>query len=101
MPQPGARPHTYWIVKWLAAPTVEEWEQRDDWRAAGLLTLVNMLAFVAAELFGLEDLLGVCLALSLLLLAGGYIMWERRHKRTAVALITGTLPFWLMLMFVL
>jgi hypothetical protein len=62
---------------------------------------VNVLTFILAELLGLPDLLGVCLALSLLLLAGGYIMWERRHRRTAIAMITGTLPFWLMLMFVL
>ena len=137
-------------MRWLAARPVEEWEQPDDPRvAAGLasgnvlaftaaesfglmdllgLTLAlallflaagylvwdrgqkrtavalagaNVLAFAAAESFGLLDLLGLTLALALLFLAAGFVVWERERKRTAAALAAGTLPFWLMLLFVL
>jgi hypothetical protein len=88
-------------MKWLATEPAEDWEQADDPRLAGFFAGANLLAFTAAEAFGLTDLLGLTLALALLFLAAGYIFWERRQKRIAVALAAGTLPFWLMLLFVL
>jgi hypothetical protein len=97
----GHRPHTYDIVKWPAAPAAEEWEQRDDPRLGAVLAGVNVLAFLVAEAIGLTSLIGICLALSLFLLMATYIVWERDERRTAIALATGTLPFWLMLVMVL
>ena len=47
------------------------------------------------------DLLGLTLALALLFLAAGFIVWERGQRRVAIALAAGTLPFWLMLLFAL
>jgi hypothetical protein len=87
-------------MRWLAAQPAEEWEQADDPRIAASFAGANVLAFVAAETFGLMDLLGLTLALALVFLALGYVFWERDQKRTATALATGTLPFWLMLLFV-
>jgi hypothetical protein len=87
-------------MKWLAAQPAEEWEQADDPRIAASLAGANVLAFAAAETFGLMDLLGLTLALALVFLAASYLVWERRQKRIAVALAAGTLPFWLMLLFV-
>ena len=88
-------------MKWLTAQPAEEWEQADDPRVAASLAGANVLAFAAADAFDLLDLLGLTMALALLFLAAGYIFWERRQKRTAVALAVGTLPFWLMLLFFL
>ena len=62
---------------------------------------VNVLAFVAAFVLGLPSLVGICLGASLLLLTAGYIVWERNQRRTAIALASGTLPFWVMLLMVL
>jgi hypothetical protein len=84
-------------MRWLAAQPIEEWEQRDDPRIAALIAGVNVLAFLVAQLLGLTDLIGVCLAASLLLLTAGYIVWERDRRRTAAALAVGTLPFWVLL----
>lgn len=92
--------HTYLTMRWLTAQPAEEWEQADDPRISASLAGANVLAFAAAETFGLMDLLGLTLALALLFLVAGYVFWERRQKRTAVALAAGTLPFWLMLLFV-
>jgi hypothetical protein len=88
-------------MKWLAAQPAEEWEQSDDPRVAAMLAGTNVLAFAAAEAFGLVDLLGLTLALALLFLAAGYVFWERRQRRIASALFVGMLPFWLMLLFFL
>jgi hypothetical protein len=88
-------------MRWLEAPTVEEWEQPDDPRVAASLAGVNVLAFAASEQFGLQDLLGLTLALALLFLVAGYVFWERRQPRTSISLAVGTLPFWLMLWFAL
>ena len=84
-------------MRWLATGPTEEWEQRDDPRVAAVLAGVNLLAFLAAQLLGLTDVLGVCLAASLLMLTAGYVVWERNRRRTAIALAVGTLPFWVML----
>jgi hypothetical protein len=88
-------------MRWLEAPTVEEWEQPDDPRVAVSLAGANVLAFAAAEQFALQDLLGLTLALALLFLVAGYVCWERRQPRTSISLAIGTLPFWLMLWFAL
>jgi hypothetical protein len=87
-------------MKWLAAQPVEEWEQADDPRLAAALAGANVLAFAAAKAFDLMDLLGLTLAFALLFIAAGFVVWERRQKRSAIALAAGTLPFWLMLLFV-
>jgi hypothetical protein len=87
-------------MRWLEAQPTEEWEQDDDPRIAASFAGVNVLAFAAAETFGLMDLLGLTLALALVFLAAGYVFFERGQKRTATALAAGTLPFWLMLLFV-
>jgi hypothetical protein len=88
-------------MRWLAAPPVEEWEQPDDPRVAASLAGANVLAFAASERFGLQDLLGLTLALALLFLVAGFVFWERRQPRTSISLAVGTLPFWLMLWFAL
>ncbi len=88
-------------MRWLAAPPVEEWEQPDDPRVAVSLAGANALAFAASEQFGLQDLLGLTLALALLFLVAGFVFWERRQPRTSMSLAVGTLPFWLMLWFAL
>jgi hypothetical protein len=88
-------------MRWLAAQPAEEWEQSDDPRVAASLAGANVLAFTAAEAFGLVDLLGLTLALALIFLAAGFIFWERDQRRNAIALAAGTLPFWLMLWFAL
>lgn len=80
---------------------MEEWEQPDDPRFGASLAGANVLAFAAAEQFGLQDLLGLTLALALLFLVAGYVFWERRQPRTSLSLAVGTLPFWLMLWFAL
>ncbi len=64
-------------MRWLATEPTEEWEQRDDPRVAAVFAGVNLLAFLAAQLLGLTDVLGVCLAASLLMLTAGYVLWER------------------------
>jgi hypothetical protein len=87
-------------MRWLEADPTEEWEQADDPRIAASFAGANLLAFAAAETFGLMDLLGLTLALALVFLASGYVFFERGQKRTATALGAGTLPFWLMLLFV-
>jgi hypothetical protein len=87
------------MMNWLAAQAAEEWEQSDDPRVAASLAGANVLAFAAADAFGLVDLLGLTLALALLFLAAGCIFWERGQRRVASALAAGTLPFWLMLLF--
>jgi hypothetical protein len=88
-------------MRWLALQPVEEWEQSDDPRVAASFAGANVLAFAASEQFGLQDLLGLTLALSLLFLVAGFVFWERRQPRTSVSLAIGTLPFWLMLWFAL
>jgi hypothetical protein len=88
-------------MRWLAAQPAEEWEQSDDPRVAASLSGANVFAFAAAESFDLMDLLGLTLALALLFLAAGFIVWERGQRRVAIALAAGTLPFWLMLLFAL
>jgi hypothetical protein len=93
--------HTDRVMRWLAAQPAEEWEQSDDPRVAASLSGANVFAFAAAESFDLMDLLGLTLALALLFLAAGFIVWERGQRRVAIALAAGTLPFWLMLLFAL
>jgi hypothetical protein len=98
----GVHPtHTYEIVRWPTAPVVEEWEQPDDYRPCAVLAGVNILVFAIADALGLTNLTGLCLAVSLFLLMGSYLIWERKRRRTAVALAIGTLPFWAMLMMML
>lgn len=101
MPGGAEASHTYGIVRWPTAPVVEEWEQPDDYRVCAALAGVNILVFAIADLLGLTDLTGLCLAVSLFLLMGSYLIWERNQRRTAVALAIGTLPFWAMLMMML
>jgi len=95
------RGHTDWTMRWLTTQPAEEWEQPDDPRLAASLAGANALAFLAADAFGLMDLIGLTLALALIFLAAGFVVWERGQHRTAVALAGGTLPFWLMLLFAL
>ena len=59
-------------------------------RARGLNLLVR-----GRQLLGLEDVVGICLALSLFALMGTYLVWERDQPRGAIALAAGTLPFWI------
>ena len=101
MPDAAHRPHTYGIVRWPTAPVLEEWEQPDDFRPAAAVSGVNVLAFLVGTLFDKPDLTGICLALSLFLLMGTYLVYERKQPRTAAALAAGSLPFWVMLVSVL
>ena len=101
MPATGPGTHTYGIVRWPTAPVLEEWEQPDDFRPAAALSGVNLLAFVLGTLFDQTDLTGICLAISLFLLMGSYLVYERRQPRTAIALATGSLPFWILLLSIL
>jgi hypothetical protein len=101
MPAERPRPHTYGIVRWPTAPVLEEWEQPDDFRPAAAVSAVNVLAFLLGNLFDQEDLTGICLAISLFLLMGCYLFYERKQPRTAIALAAGSLPFWIMFLSVL
>jgi hypothetical protein len=83
------------------APVLEEWEQPDDFRPAALIAGLNVVAFLIGYLFDQTDLNGICLAISLFLLMGCYLVYERRQPRTAIALAVGSLPFWIMLLTVL
>jgi hypothetical protein len=86
-------------MRWIADPLVEEWEQRDDPRwlypAAGA-AMLNLLVFVAGELLDSTGLVGITLALSLFLLVGAYAVWERDKRQSAIVLLLGTMPFWLL-----
>jgi hypothetical protein len=86
-------------LSWIAEPLAEEWEQRDDPRwlypasgAAGL----NLLLFATAEILDSTGMVGITLALSLFLLVGAYAVWERDKRQSALVLLLGTLPFWVL-----
>jgi hypothetical protein len=83
------------------APVLEEWEQPDDFRPAAAVSGANVLAFLLGDLFDQTDLSGICLAISLFLLMGCYLVYERKQPRTAIALAAGSLPFWIMFLSVL
>ena len=88
-------------MRWQTAPGTEEWDPPDDPRLYAGIGGLNVLLFALGELFGLTDLVGICLALSLFALMGAYLVWERKQPRGALALALGTLPFWVTLVLAL
>jgi hypothetical protein len=89
-------------MRFPSAPTTaEEWDQPDDPRLYACIGGLNVLAFLVGDALGLTDLVGICLALSLFALTGAYLVWERQQRRGSIALLVGTLPFWITLLFAL
>jgi hypothetical protein len=86
-------------LKWIAEPLAEEWEQRDDPRwlyPATAASGLNLLLFALAEILGSTGMVGISLALSLFLLVSAYAVWERDRRQSALVLLLGTLPFWVL-----
>jgi uncharacterized paraquat-inducible protein A len=86
-------------MRWIADPLLEEWEQRDDPRwlsSASAAAGLNLVLFALGEAFGSTGIVGITLALSLFLLVGAYAVWERDRRQSALVLLLGTLPFWVL-----